>query len=307
MRDLDLTSLRLFVAVCDARNISIGAERSNIVASAVSKRMTALEESLGVSLLTRRRRGVEPTPAGETLLEHARVMLARAQRMEQDMQSYAAGVKGQVRLLATASVLAESLAEDVASFLKKAKHRDIRVDMEEGVSTEVVRSVRDGMAAIGICWDAADFQGLQTLPYRTDHLAVVVHGAHPLAKLRAVSFEAALDYEHVSLSPASAVPTMLNREAALLGRTLSQRVVVSNFDAAIRVVRADLAISVIPQEVAQAYAGAGGVRVIPLTDAWAHRKFVLCVKGIEQLSTAARLLAEHLRSAAPAHSKLPVA
>ena len=297
MRDLDLTSLRLFVAVCDARNISIAAERSNIVGSAISKRITALEESLGVSLLTRRRHGVEPTPAGQTLLEHARVMLARAQRIEQDMQAYAAGVKGQVRLLATASVLAESLAEDVASFLKKAEHRDIRVDMEEGVSTEVVRSVRDGMAAIGICWDAADFQGLQTLPYRSDHLALVVHRSHPLAQWKVVRVDAALDYEHVSLPPGSAVPIMLNREAALLGRKLSQRVIVSNFDAAIRVVQADLAISVIPLEVAQAYARARDVRIIPLADAWAHRRFVLCVKNIEQLSTAARLLVDHLGAA----------
>ena len=68
MRDLDLTSLRLFVAVCDTRNIARAAEQQALVGSAISKRLAALEDAVGTALLVRRRRGVEPTPAGETLL-----------------------------------------------------------------------------------------------------------------------------------------------------------------------------------------------------------------------------------------------
>jgi DNA-binding transcriptional LysR family regulator len=85
------------------------------VGSAISKRLAQLEETVGTPLLVRRRHGVEPTPAGETLLEHARTMLASADRIEQDMAAYVSGVRGQVRLLATASVMAESLADDVAA------------------------------------------------------------------------------------------------------------------------------------------------------------------------------------------------
>mgnify|MGYP000894105764 CR=1 FL=1 len=69
MHDLDLTSLRLFVAVCETRNIARAAERQAIVGSAISKRLSALEATVGTTLLRRRRRGVEPTPAGEALLE----------------------------------------------------------------------------------------------------------------------------------------------------------------------------------------------------------------------------------------------
>ena len=118
MRDLDLTSLRLFVAVCDTRNIARAAEQQALVGSAISKRLAALEDAVGTALLVRRRRGVEPTPAGETLLEHAREILANHARIERDMAAYAAGVRGQVRILATASAIAESLADfsrDLAS------------------------------------------------------------------------------------------------------------------------------------------------------------------------------------------------
>ena len=90
--DLDLTTLRLFVTVCETRNMARAAERVHMVGSAISKRLAQLEETVGTPLLQRRRHGVEPTPAGQTLLEHARDMLAGACRIERDMSAYAAGV-----------------------------------------------------------------------------------------------------------------------------------------------------------------------------------------------------------------------
>jgi DNA-binding transcriptional LysR family regulator len=273
------------------------AEQHAIVGSAISKRLAALEDTVGTPLLVRRRRGVEPTPAGVTLLEHARAMLAGSERIERDMAAYAAGVRGQVHILATASVLAESLASDVAAFLQDATHRDIRVGMEERVSPDVVRGIWQGVASVGICWDSehgASLDGLQSLPYRIDRLAIVTHPDHPLAAHAQLAFEQALDYEHVSLPVASAVQVMLQREAARKGRTLVHRVVVSNFDAALRVVRANLAISVVPVEVARPFADLYRLAVMPLTDVWARRRFSICYRDEQSLSPAARLLVDHL-------------
>ncbi len=298
MHDPDLTTLRLFVTVCETRSISRAAEQSAIVGSAISKRLAQLEANMGVPLLARRRRGVEPTAAGLTLLEHARAMFAIRERIERDMAAYASGVRGQVRILATASAMAESLAADIADFLSEPAHRDIRIDLEERLSHEVVRGIRDGVAAIGICWDAADFQGLQTLPYRCDQLAVVTHPDHPLAARTRIAFEDTLDYEHVSMPSASAVLTLLQRSASLAGRTLAQRVTVSNLDSAFRVVMANLAISVVPREVAQTYVAAHGLRVIDLSDDWARRRFALSVRDIDRLTPAARLVLDHLRRVA---------
>lgn len=276
------------------------AEEAHIVGSAVSKRLAQLEEAVGPALLVRKRHGVEPTAAGETLLEHARNMLASADRIQRDMAAYASGVRGQVRLFATASVMAESLADDIASFLQDAGHRDIRVDIEERISPEVVRGVRQGSASLGICWASehgADLGDLHARPYRTDHLAIVVHPSHPLAGLPSVQFEQTLDHEHVSLPTNSAVQVMLQRSAAAMGKVLAHRVVVSNFEAALRVVQANLAISVMPREVAEPYADAHGLCVLPLTDTWARRRFAICFRDELGLSSAARLLLAHLQGA----------
>ena len=63
-------------------------------------------------------------------------------------------------------------------------------------------------------------------------------------------------------------------------------------------VRANLAISVIPEEVAAPFAATTGVRVIPLADDWARRRFALCFRDAAGLSPAARLLLEHLTACA---------
>jgi len=298
MRDLNITTLRLFVRVCETRNIARAGEQAHIVGSAISKRLAQLEDTVGVRLLARRRHGVEPTAAGQTLLEHARAILASSERIDRDMSAYASGARGQVRILATASALAESLAEDIAAFLQDPQHRDIKVDLEERLSHEVLRGIRDGVASLGICWDAADFGELQTRPYRSDHLAVVAHRGHPLAAHQSIRFEQALDYEHVSMPAASAVLVMLQRAATQAGKPLRHRVTVSNFDSAFRVVRANLAISVAPREVAAPYAQAHGLCVIDLQDAWARRRFALALRDEATLSGAARLLLRHLEKAA---------
>jgi len=297
MRDLDLTTLRLFVTVCDTGNMSRAAEKANMVASAVSKRLAQLEATVGASLLTRRKHGVVPTAAGETLLEHARSMLLSASRIERDMASHAAGIQGRVNVLATASVMAESLADEIAEFLKQAEHQNIQIDLEERISPEVVRGIRDGVASIGICWDAAETGLLRTRTYRHDHLCVAVPKGHPLCTLKALRYADTLDFEHVIMPINSAVEVMLQREAGLLGKRLQHRVIVTNFEAALRVVRAGLAIALVPREVTGLYAEAYGLAVLPLHEPWSQRRFVLCHRGEEVLTPAALKLLEFLSTA----------
>ena len=72
------------------------------------------------------------------------------------------------------------------------------------------------------------------------------------------------------------------------------RVVVTNFDAALRVVRAGLAIAVVPREVTGANADADGLQILALQEPWTRRRFVLCHRGEDVLAPPARLLLDYL-------------
>jgi DNA-binding transcriptional LysR family regulator len=225
------------------------------------------------------------------------------ERMANDVAAFGSGIKGHVRLVATASAIAESLLDDIASFMRDAANRNIKVDIEERLSRDLVRQIREGSASVGVCWDSIDFEGLQHRPYRHDRLALAVHPDHPLASRKSLRFEQTLDHDHVGLPPSAAVNTMLQRAAARVGRTVSYRVIVSNFDAAFRVVAANLAISVVPVEVGASYAGMLGIKIIPLTDGWAERSFAVCFQKFDALQPASQRMVDHLVQRAAQEAK----
>lgn len=298
VRDLDLKTLRLFVAVCDCRSMARAAEQEHIEPSAISKRIAQLEDDLGVELLMRGRRGVQATPAGLALLENARNVLFTMDRIVAEAASFSGGIQGHVRLIATASAIAEALLDDIASFMREPDNQNIKVDIEERFSRDLVREVRDGNASLGVCWDHVDFEGLAQRPYRRDRLALAVYAGHSLAGRSSVRFEETLDVEHVGLPPSTAVHTMLQRAAARAGRTVSYRVIVSNFDAALRVVAANLGVCVVPLEVGRRSAVGADIALIPIADAWAERSFAICFRQLETLPPASRRLVGHLEARA---------
>jgi DNA-binding transcriptional LysR family regulator len=299
-----MKTLRLFVSVCEFQNISKAAEHESIEPSAISKRMLQLEEDLRTSLLVRARRGVTPTPAGLSLLEHARSILFTVDRIANDVADHNRGITGHVRLVATSSAIAESLMDDIAAFIRIPANANIKIDAEERVSRDVIREVRQGIASIGLCWNVADFEGLEHLPYRSDHLALAVQQSHPFAKRDSIRFEQTLGEEHVGLPTSTAVHAMLRRAAARSHKTLAYRVIVSNFDAALRVVGAGLGVSVVPIKVSELLAQALGIRMVPLADSWARRRFAICFQNLEGLQPPARRVVEHLvRSAELAETK----
>src|SRR6201994_1877979 len=80
-RRVDLTTLRLFIAICEEQNLTRAANREGIAASAVSKRMGDCELAFGVTLFRRLSKGMALTPAGEALLHHARVTLLNVEKI----------------------------------------------------------------------------------------------------------------------------------------------------------------------------------------------------------------------------------
>ena len=247
-------------------------------------------------LLKRGRRGIEPTPAGEALLRQARDVLSTMERMHAELSEFASGAHGSVRVFASLSVLSEFLPDDIGSFL--AQHQSVRVSLEERVSSEIVRGVREGAVDFGVCWDAGDLAGLHLLRYRADHLSAVMPPSHPLARRKRVAFVDTLAYEQIEIQPGSIVQSTLRRTAAVAGQALRYRIQVSTFDAACRNVAAGLGIAIVPREAADAYVRALGLHMLPLTDAWAVRRFVVCMRSRESLSAAARLLVDYLHERA---------
>ncbi len=296
-RPLDPVSLQLFVAICEEGTIARAAARESLVASALSKRIAALEAEVGVPLLARRRRGVEPTAAGQALLVRAREILAGLEQMRVELGAFGQGVQGSVRVFGSPSALAERLPEDMAQFVDR--YPGIRISLDERASPDIVRGVREGRADLGVLWDLMpDLSGLQVLPYRHDRLCVAMSPQHALARRPSLRFAELLDQPSINVAPGGQMDQLLRRQAALLGRVPALRMQVSSLDAACRLVAAGLGLAILPQEAATPHAGAGRLSLVPLDEDWAQRRFVVVARGQPALSPAAQLLAAHLQALA---------
>jgi DNA-binding transcriptional LysR family regulator len=291
-RRLDLTSLQLFVAVCELGSIGRAAERESIAASAVSKRLSDLEAALDTPLLYRHARGVDLTPAGETLLHHARAVLFSLDKMQGELSEYAQGVRGHVRIHANISAIVQFLPEDLAGFI--ARHGQVKLDLEERVSTEIIRAVQEGEADIGICNPQVHAAGLQSRPYRQDRLVLVVPADHPFAAREAIHFAETLDEDHVGLHGNSAIYLAMRRAAAALGKGIQLRIRVTGLDAMCRMIHNRLGVGLMPDRAFELLRHIGELRAVPLQDDWAVRDIQVLARDFSALPVTARLLVEHL-------------
>ena len=292
---LDLKTLRLFAAICEAGTLNGAARRASIAPSAVSKRLAELERALGCDLLTREPKGMRPTPAGETLLHHTRRMLASAEQIGLELAEHARGVRGFVRVFANLSAIVQFLPEDLQTFLT-AQAR-IRIDLEERPSGGVVAGVEEGAADLGICAGNTDTRTLDAYSYRSDRLVLVVPAGHPLAARDAIALSETLDHDHVGLHRESSIYAALRDEARRLGRPLKLRIHVPSFDAICRMAQAGMGLGVVPEGVHALFGPRMQLAAVPLIDPWARRSLSLVVRpGV--LPPAASLLLAHLHAVA---------
>jgi DNA-binding transcriptional LysR family regulator len=296
-RRIDLTSLQLFVAVCELGSIGRAAEREFIAASAVSKRLSDLEAALDTPLLYRHTRGVDLTPAGESLLHHARSVLFSLEKMQGELSEYADGVRGHVRVHASISAIVQFLPEDLGAFIRE--HTQVKIDLEEHLSTEVVRAVQEGAADLGICNTAVGIGELQALPYREDRLVLIVPRGHALAAEAAVPFAASLEFDQVGLHANSSIYLAMRAAAAEAGRTIRLRIHVTGLDAMCRMIHNGLGVGVMPQRAFELMHGVGDLESVALTDPWAQRQLQMVARDFSTLPVTARLLVDHLGAAAP--------
>jgi DNA-binding transcriptional LysR family regulator len=294
-RRIDLTTLRLFIAVCEEQNLTRAAQREGIAASAVSKRMNDFELAFGVTLFRRLSKGMALTPAGEALLHHARVTLLNVEKIAVELSEYSQGVRGHVRMLANLSAIVQFLPEDLQAFF--SAHELLRVDLQERPSGQVVCGIEEGAAEIGICSGEAETRALEAFHYRYDHLAVVVRSDHPLAARDDILFADTLDFDHVGLHAASSIYLRSQYAASQAGKSMRLRINVPGFDAVCRMVQADMGIGLIPDRAFEVIGAGMGLRAIPLRDDWAKRELKIVVRDAAQLSGTGRMVLDHLRSA----------
>ncbi len=295
-RPLDAYNLQLFTAVAREGSIARAAACEHIAPSALSRRLADLEAALGGALLVRSPRGIALTDAG-------RLVLARAERIDHELQQLAGDVQalgdevaGTVRLWANPSAVIGALPERLQAL--HGRYPRVSVRLQEGNTADVLRACLDDRADVGVAVQTDAPPGIETWAFADDPLMVVLPAGHPLARQRTLSFAQVLDHPLVGVQVGGSLHQTLSQRAAALHRPISFAVTVNSFDAVCRMVEAGLGIAVVPASAASAYAGTRRFVRRALDEAWAERQ--LCVYALRKTPRlrAVQALIEALRAPA---------
>ncbi|NUX57818.1 LysR family transcriptional regulator [Paraburkholderia youngii] len=144
-RGFDLAQLRTFVAVAESGGVLAGAERVFLSQSSVSEQLKKLEERAGQPLLVRGRQGVNPTPAGERLLEHARRIIAMSEAAFDDLQGRS--LDGELRIAITDYYRPHHIARILKTFSEQHPRLKLHVTV---LPSAVIDSGADDHASFDI-------------------------------------------------------------------------------------------------------------------------------------------------------------
>ena len=293
----DLVDLQFFIAVAETRSITNGAERVHLALASASERIKGLEAALGVSLLTRGRRGVELTAAGESLLDHARIVIHNVEALRGDLAEFAKGMKATVRLLANTSGISEYLPKALAAFL--GQHPHISIDVEERESGEIAHAIVTGAAELGLAAEHALPVTIERIPFSEDRLVLVAPREGELTGRRQIDFREVVERDFVGLITSSALHAHVTGHAARLGARLRFRARLNNFDAIGQMVAAGIGVAVMPEVAAKRCARSMKINLVRIRDPWANRRLAICARNFRALPKPAQQLVEHLKKMAP--------
>jgi DNA-binding transcriptional LysR family regulator len=189
----DVKQLRVLKAVADHGSFSAAADALSYTQPAISQQIAALEKRAGTTLVDRGSRGVRLTDAGQALVDHAEVVLARLAAAEAELEAIAGIRGGRVRLASFPTAGASLLPPAVAEFT--SRHPDVELSFVEREPEEAAQMLRAAELEIAIVFEydrlnPGDFErfyeGIELHHLADDPMYVALPRDHPLARRRRI-------------------------------------------------------------------------------------------------------------------------
>ncbi|KAM3109786.1 LysR family transcriptional regulator [Phormidesmis sp. 146-33] len=175
---MEIRLLRYFVAVAEELHFGRAAERLHLTQPALSKQIVVLERELGVVLLTRTKRVVRLTIAGQVFLEQAKQLLAQEERAIELTKRTARGEVGQLTIGFTSTATYTVFPELLGRFRDRFPQVELNL---QALSTEAqVAALNERKIDLAFLHPPIDERGLKLHPILEEQFLVVLPKKHPL-------------------------------------------------------------------------------------------------------------------------------
>ena len=294
-----LPDLRAFVTVAQLRSFAAAARTLHLSQPALSRRISRLEDLVGVRLFDRTTRSVEPTAAGQEFLRQVTVTLEQLDHSVAGLRDVASLAAGQVTVGCVFSAVHHFLPAVIRTYRERHPHVRVRI-IEEGADA-VLSVVLQGEADFGLNYIGMQEPGLDYRPLLQEPFVLACRADHPLARRREVPWSELGRYDHIRVSKASRNRLFIDQALAQLPPLPRPVCEVRHVSTLIGMVEAGLGIAVVPQLTLPAQpAAVVGVRLVqpPVT-----RTIGLIQRSGRSLSPAAGAFVALLQAAQPLRAR----
>jgi DNA-binding transcriptional LysR family regulator len=253
MRIMDIRALSCFVAVAEHLNFARAAERMNTVQSAISQRIKALEQEIGVRLLDRSRHRVELTEAGRLFLVEVRRTLSQANEAVRVAREASSGRLGRLNLGFIDNVLWTVLPAILRTF--RDRFPDVELGLQQLDRIPQIRALEDSVIDIGIMPAPSPGRGFASQLLLQAPFVAALPKSHRLATRKRLTLDELADEPFV-LFP----PTMQTRVLEIMLSACSKAGFIPKVSQEARqihtlvaLVSANLGITMVPKWVASSY------------------------------------------------------
>ncbi|UJF19836.1 HTH-type transcriptional regulator CysB [Vibrio sp. SS-MA-C1-2] len=192
---MKLQQLRYIVEVSNNKlNVSTTAEHLFTSQPGISKQIKILEDELGIEIFMRTGKHLtEVTASGEKVIQLAREVLAKVDSIKRVAEEEVAPEQGELSISTTHTQARYALPETIKVF--KAKYPDVRLNMHQGTTKQILDSVTKGRVQFAIATEIIDnSQEIMMLPCYQWRRSLVVTKNHPLAKKKRITLTDLANY-----------------------------------------------------------------------------------------------------------------
>jgi DNA-binding transcriptional LysR family regulator len=162
---MELRQLEYLAAVVSHGSFGRAAQAIYVTQSALSQQISRLEDELGLTLLYRGPKGVEPTPAGLEFLDHTRAILGRVSEARAMVDDHLGAIRGVARVTAT-SYDARELPQALATFHRA--HPQVQLAFQHAGAVQIVEQLATGVVDVAVL--ALDASGPRLPAHITSHV-----------------------------------------------------------------------------------------------------------------------------------------
>ncbi len=295
---MELRHLRYFVMVAQEEHMTRAAAKLGIQQPPLSQQIQALEKELGVSLLIRKSRRIELSPAGKVFLGDARDILARADQSIQRIRRFEMGEEGSIRLGFTSSASLHHMTPDLVRRFRES-YPLISVEIEEGAAHDLINGLEQERIDIAFSRSSVKpYLGISSIELLKEDMVIAIPINHPLSsipngvlKLIDLKDENFIFYQQVN---GSGIKENLLNECQRVGFEPKSIEIVYRIIGAIHLVASGLGIAIVPKSMQSIQTNSVSYKTfhpdhtltVPLSIAYRENASKLTVKRFLTLSDA---------------------